>query len=70
VLYFQLVCVVILITMCCNLNLYYVLYFQFYAICFLKIVVHKRNSKIVKSIIVKLTRREKSNATDTDVTMV
>jgi hypothetical protein len=35
----------------------------------LKFVVHIINSKIVKSKIVKLTRREKDDVVDTDVTM-
>jgi hypothetical protein len=51
--------------MCCNFNLYYVLYF--YAIYFLKFIVHKTNSEMVKCEMVKLTGREKTNMSDADV---
>jgi hypothetical protein len=39
---------------------------SFYAICFLKIIVHE----MIKSRILKLTRREKINMTDDDVDIV
>jgi hypothetical protein len=55
--------------MCCILNSYYVLYFQFNVIYFLKFIVHKTNSKMVKSGMVKLTGREKTDVTDIDVTV-
>jgi hypothetical protein len=42
-------CVVILINMCCNPNLFYVPYFKFLCNYFFKFVVHKINSKIIKS---------------------
>jgi hypothetical protein len=40
---------------------------HFYAIYFLKFVIHKINSKIIKSEIVKLTRRENVDIADADV---
>jgi hypothetical protein len=39
---------------------------NFYAISFLKFIVHTTNFKIIKSEIVKLTMREKINMTNTD----
>jgi hypothetical protein len=41
-------CVVISINMCCNPNLFYILYFNFLCNCFLKFVVYKMNYEIVK----------------------
>jgi hypothetical protein len=35
--------------------------------CFLKFIVHKLNYEMAKSEMAALTRREKSNVTDTDV---
>jgi hypothetical protein len=48
-------------------NLFYVSYFNFLCNCFLKIVVHKINSEMVKSGMVVLTRKEKADMTDVDV---
>jgi hypothetical protein len=48
-------------------NLFYVSYFKFLCNCFLKFVVHKINSKMVKSGMVVLTEREKPDVTDADV---
>jgi hypothetical protein len=45
--------------MCCNSNLYYVLYFQLYA-NFLKFIVHATYLEMVKPGMVKLTWREKA----------
>jgi hypothetical protein len=42
---------------------------SFNAICFLKFTVHKINSKMVKSRMVKLTGREKVDVIDADVVM-
>jgi hypothetical protein len=53
--YFKLVCIVILITMCRIL-------YQYVLFCFLKFVVREMNSKMVKSGMVVLTRREKADA--------
>jgi hypothetical protein len=50
----------------CNFN-YYIIYFSCNLIYFLKFVVHKINSKIVKSVMVVLTSREKTDVTDADV---
>jgi hypothetical protein len=36
-------------------------------VCFLKFIVHKMNSEIVKYGMMVLTRREKTNVTDVDV---
>jgi hypothetical protein len=44
--------------MCCNLNLFYVLYFKILFNYFLKFIIHKMNYKIVKSEMVMLTERE------------
>jgi hypothetical protein len=41
-------CVVISINMCCNPNLFYILYFNFLYNCFLKFVVYKMNYEMVK----------------------
>jgi hypothetical protein len=41
--------------------------FSYNSISFLKFVVHKMNFEIVKSEMVMLTRRKKSDMTDTDV---
>jgi hypothetical protein len=38
-------------------------------ICFIKFVIHKMNFEMVKSKMVVLTEREKTNVTDTDVTI-
>jgi hypothetical protein len=62
-------CVVISINMCYNSNLFYVLYFNFLYNCFLKFVIHKIKFEIIKFKMVMLTRREKIDVTDTDVTM-
>jgi hypothetical protein len=43
-------------------HLFYVSYFKFLYNCFLNFVVQKINSKMVKSGIVVLTRREKADA--------
>jgi hypothetical protein len=50
--------------MCYNFNLFYVLYFKFLYNYFLKFVIHKINSEMVK-----LTVREKIGVADTDVAM-
>jgi hypothetical protein len=56
--------------MCCISNLYYVLYFfNFYAICLLKFIVHRMNFEIVKFGIVKLTQKEKVDVVNVDVTV-
>jgi hypothetical protein len=52
-------CVVISINMCCNPNLFYVPYFKFLCNYFLKFIIHKINSEMVKSGMVMLTGREK-----------
>jgi hypothetical protein len=62
-------CVVISINMCYNSNLFYVLYFNFLYNYFLKFVIHKIKFEIIKFKMVVLTKREKINVTDTDVTM-
>jgi hypothetical protein len=46
----------------CNSNLYYVLYYQFYA-NFLKFIVHATDLEMVKPGMVKLTGREKVGVT-------
>jgi hypothetical protein len=61
--------VVISISMRCNFNLFYVSYFKFLYNYFLKFVVHKINSKMVKFRVMKLTGREITDVTDTDVIM-
>jgi hypothetical protein len=48
-------------------NSFYVSYFNFLCNCFLKFVVHEMNSKIVKSGMVVLTGRDKTDVTDADV---
>jgi hypothetical protein len=53
--------------MCCNSNLFYVAYFNFLCNHFLKFVVHKINSEIVKSEMVVLTGREKTDVCYDDV---
>jgi hypothetical protein len=51
------------ISMCSNFNLFYVSYFKILCNCFLKFIVHK----IVKSKMVKLTGREKTDMTNANV---
>jgi hypothetical protein len=53
------------ISMCCHSNLFYVSYFKFLCNYFLKFIVHKINSKMVKSEMVMLTEGEKTDVTDT-----
>jgi hypothetical protein len=60
-------CVIILISMRCDSNLFYVSYFKFLHNFFLKFVVHKMNSEMVKPKIIKLIRRDKTDMTDADV---
>jgi hypothetical protein len=60
-------CVIILISMRCDSNLFYVSYFKFSYNFFLKFVVHKMNSEMVKPKIIKLIRRDKTDMTDADV---
>jgi hypothetical protein len=62
----SILCVVIPISMCVsqfvcviNFNLFYVSYFKFLYNCFLNFIVHKINSKIVKSRIIKVTERKR-----------
>jgi hypothetical protein len=55
-------CVVISLNICYNPNLFYVSYFNF----FLKFIVHKINSEMVKHEMVVLTRREKADVTEAD----
>jgi hypothetical protein len=43
---------------------------QIKIVCFLKFIVRKMNSKMVKSEMVVLTEREKVDMTDADVTVV
>jgi hypothetical protein len=45
------------------------MYFKFLCNCFLKFVVYKINSEIVKSEMVVLTGREKADVVDVDVTV-
>jgi hypothetical protein len=54
--------------MCYSSNLFYVLYFNFYAI-FLKFIVYTTDSEMVKSEIVILTRREKFDVTNADMSV-
>jgi hypothetical protein len=56
----QLVCVAILIYF-----MYHTL--NFYAICFLKFIIHTRNSKMVKSEMVIMIERENANVANVDV---
>jgi hypothetical protein len=49
-------CIVILINMCCIQCI--VLYFNFFCNYFLKFIVYKINSKMVKSVMMMLTERE------------
>jgi hypothetical protein len=42
---------------------------HFYAICFLKFIVHKRISEMIKFGMMKLTGREKTDVTDIDMTV-
>jgi hypothetical protein len=51
------------------LKLFYVSYFKFLCNYFIKFVVHKINSKIIKSEMVVLTIRGKVNVANTDVVM-
>jgi hypothetical protein len=60
-------CVIISINMCCNPNLFYVSYFKFLCNYFLKFIVHKINSKMVKSEMVMLTSRGKVDVIDADM---
>ncbi len=50
-------------------NLFYISYFNFLCNYFLKFIAHKINSKIIKSEMVMLTRREKTDMTDADVSV-
>jgi hypothetical protein len=50
-------CVIILISMYYNSNLFYMLYFKFLYNYFLKFIVYKINFEIVKSGMVNLTER-------------
>jgi hypothetical protein len=50
-------------------NLFYVSYFNFLCICFIKFVVHEINSEMIKSIMVLLTGREKSDIADAGITV-
>jgi hypothetical protein len=62
-------CIVISINMRCNPNLFYVSYFKVLYNYFLKFIVHKINSEMVKSRMVVLTRRVNNNVDDTGMTM-
>jgi hypothetical protein len=62
-------CVVISINMCCNPKLFYVPYFKFLCNYFLKFVAHKINFEMVKSGMVVLTEKEKTDVTDADVSV-
>jgi hypothetical protein len=53
--------------MCCNPNSFYVSYFNFLYNCFLKFIIHKINSKMIKSRMVMLTREEKAAVSDANV---
>jgi hypothetical protein len=55
--------------MCCNPNLFYVSYFKFLYNYFLKFIVYKINYKTVKSRMVVLTEREKSNTAGAEMTV-
>jgi hypothetical protein len=55
-------CVVILISICCNFNLFYVSYFNFLCNFFLKFIVHTTRFEMVILIV-----REKIDMTDADV---
>jgi hypothetical protein len=50
-------CVIILISMYYNSNLFYMLYFKFLYNCFLKFIIYKINFGMVKSEVVNLTER-------------
>jgi hypothetical protein len=50
-------------------NLFYVSYFNFLRICFIKFIVHKMNYEMIKSIMILLTGREKSDMTDAGITV-
>jgi hypothetical protein len=50
-------------------NLFYVSYFNFLCICFIKFVAHEINSEMIKSIMVLLTEREKSDMADASITV-
>jgi hypothetical protein len=43
--------------------------FIFYVICFLKFIIHTTNFEMVKSEIVKLTSREKTDVSNANITM-
>jgi hypothetical protein len=60
-------CVVISINIRCNPNLFHVSYLKFIYNCFLKFIVHKVNSEMVKSGMVMLTERENADVGDADV---
>jgi hypothetical protein len=78
VLYFKFVCIVILISMCCNFN-YYASYFKLVCIViliimlfnlfFLKFIDCEMNSKMVKSEMREMTGRDKADVTDADVSV-
>jgi hypothetical protein len=55
------------INMCYNSKLFYISYFKFLYNYFLKFIVHKINSKLIKYEIVKLTERKKTNMTNINV---
>jgi hypothetical protein len=57
----SMLCVIISMNMCCNSNLFYVLHFKFLYNYFLKFIVHKINSKMVKFKMIMLTEREKTD---------
>jgi hypothetical protein len=50
-------------------NLFYVSYFNFLRICFIKFIVHKMNYEMIKSIMILLTGREKSDMADAGITV-
>jgi hypothetical protein len=64
----SMLCVVIPISMYCNSNLFYVSYFKFLCNYFLKFIIHKMNSKIVKSGIV-IDWEKNADMPDADVTV-
>jgi hypothetical protein len=53
--------------MCYNFKLFYISYLKFLYNYFLKFIVHKINSKLIKYEIVKLTERKKTNMTNINV---
>jgi hypothetical protein len=52
-----------------TIHLFYVSYFKFLYNYFFKFVIHEINSKIIKSKIMVLTKRENVDVTDIDVTL-